>query len=982
MKLLKGGELEGLLTDEEAHFLFPSVWAAQDAQMRYVRAGGAVVGEKFSTIGSLAERIYLLSGEDPLRLGPVGEILLLKRILLQEETSGVLYPGAGKAAVDVLLKAFHRAVRMLRHGAVSPEELEAISRRVRGSLAERISILRRIYLRYLEAMVELGATDEVGYLRGAARRAERLLSEGSLPGRYHLVGFYDISRAQAELLSGLLKGGARLTLYIKEGWNPFTEPLRLQFRRIEEATGVKIPLPLSTGDVRPSVRGVHSHPSVEAELKWAFGRVRRELRAGTPPSSMAIAVREVDTYLGQALLQAERYSIPLSVAPHEGLPLCTIPAVKLIMDLVRAAWLNSPREYVIPLLSSPLLQRWLGVREYPKLELMLRERGFEEGTAQLRRLLEEDESTEGALRLVEIIEELRGGGDLPGRVEILKRTVLELYRVLEGREGGGGWRVVGMEGLSKLHAELARASPHLKKDGGAEELYDLLDKITSLVRVSPLPFSPEGVALCSFREILPLGREKVFFLGLDQELVPAPFKGIPLLSPEEASWLNRALGREVFVTGENHLFQERFLLEAPLSGAGECWLSYRYLDGRERVNLPTPFITGILREHEAKRWSIKEALLPPVDEVEGPGELRLSLLKEVREGREVRGPGVEEIIKGVKKRSEGEIQRREGEALGVYDGVLRDEGVLSELSRWGTDERPLSSVTLEEYGTCPMRFFFRHILGVEPLPEVEAEPTPLTLGTIIHEVLQELFQDFSRVKDASGEELRELLRPLVEKNLCRFREETAHHLRRRLLNPKKGLVAFLEGHLKKMREGGRVPMGVEMEFEAKGERALKLPGGERVAVVGRVDRVDLSREELYVVDYKSGSSYGYRFLDSSHLQLPLYLNVLKELTGRRVGGGEYLFTTYPFRVTSSKPSKLYDDLERSLKYVEVYTRLIREGIFPPLPQDPLQWYTSREVLITPDPDRCRYCPYKDACRIAVSAGRVTLNASEGGGEGG
>ncbi|OYT47847.1 hypothetical protein B6U83_04410 [Thermoplasmatales archaeon ex4484_36] len=36
VKLLKGGELEGLLTDEEAHFLFPSVWAAQDAQMRYV----------------------------------------------------------------------------------------------------------------------------------------------------------------------------------------------------------------------------------------------------------------------------------------------------------------------------------------------------------------------------------------------------------------------------------------------------------------------------------------------------------------------------------------------------------------------------------------------------------------------------------------------------------------------------------------------------------------------------------------------------------------------------------------------------------------------------------------------------------------------------------------------------------------------------------------------------------------------------------
>ncbi|MCD6383101.1 MAG: PD-(D/E)XK nuclease family protein, partial [Thermoplasmata archaeon] len=915
----------------------------------------------------------------PKRLPRAALRRVIKNILLEVEGIENLYPG-GVEVVDVLVDPFLRAITMLRHSSLTPADVERLAGRSADNLSRRLMVLSSVYSRYLEALASLDAVDEVGYLVGAGRRAPEVMD--SIGKEFHLLGFYDLSRAQAHLVKGLLDGGGRVWIRLREGWSPYSEPLRSQFKRLEEVLGRRIPLPLPATSSPSSVLEIHSHPTTLSEVNWALRTVRRLLREGVSPSNIAIAVRELDNYLPQILLRAPRYGVPLTVASHEGLKLSQVPSVKLILDIVKAAALDGPREYMIPIIASPLIRRWLSFSGIEELDMVLRERGYEEGVAFLEEILKEVEDSEGLLRLTDLLRTLRKKRELKKHLEAVMGITEEFFKALEGLDEGGVWGGVNREALSRLYAEMWSLSHLSLGYASASELLDILEDVSESVRVSPFPGGPEGVVVASFRELLPLGRKYVIVLGVDQEYVPQPFRGIPLLSPEEGSWFNRSIGREVFITGDSHIEGERFLLNGVLNSAEGVYLSYRYMDSKGRVNIPSPFIAPLLLRVGEERWSVKESLVPPMEVVEGMDEVLLLLSKGVINQYKEIPDSLKKRFEAILERSRGERERIEGKDLGPFDGVVEDEEILSDLKKWGSDEKPFSSVSLEEYGTCPMRFFFRYVLKIEPLPEVEAEPTPLTFGTIIHSVLEEIFSDYDRLKSMKKEELESLLERLVDERVARFRHTTSHHLKKRLLDGEKGLLAFLTSHLTGLLESGRVPVGTEMEFEALSERALKLPGGGVVSVVGRVDRVDMLGEEIFVVDYKSGSSYGYRFLDSNHLQLPLYLNVLKEIMGKRVGGGEYLFTNYPFRVKGSKQGSLHRDLSLSLKYVETYVNLIRSGIFPPIPEDPLSWAEKEVILLTTSQERCRYCPYKDACRISSSVGRLVRNPAIGGGSGG
>ena len=50
----------------------------------------------------------------------------------------------------------------------------------------------------------------------------------------------------------------------------------------------------------------------------------------------------------------------------------------------------------------------------------------------------------------------------------------------------------------------------------------------------------------------------------------------------------------------------------------------------------------------------------------------------------------------------------------------------------------MSATSLEEYATCPFRFFMHHVLGLEPVdePEEPLELSPLDRGRLYHAVLE------------------------------------------------------------------------------------------------------------------------------------------------------------------------------------------------------------------------------------------------------
>lgn len=178
-------------------------------------------------------------------------------------------------------------------------------------------------------------------------------------------------------------------------------------------------------------------------------------------------------------------------------------------------------------------------------------------------------------------------------------------------------------------------------------------------------------------------------------------------------------------------------------------------------------------------------------------------------------------------------------------------------------ENGLSASAINKFRECPRNFFYTHLLTVRQEDVVEEDIEASTYGTIVHEVLEELFKEEGRLVGVS--EIDEMLvrfesylhrsfekrfpskNYLSGKNLLSF--ETAKHTVKKFLLGEKDLVKS-RGVIK--------IIGLEKSFQK--ELTVKTPLGEVVVKVkGLIDRIDLIGNELRVVDYKTGRIDGLKF---------------------------------------------------------------------------------------------------------------------------
>jgi ATP-dependent helicase/nuclease subunit B len=128
----------------------------------------------------------------------------------------------------------------------------------------------------------------------------------------------------------------------------------------------------------------------------------------------------------------------------------------------------------------------------------------------------------------------------------------------------------------------------------------------------------------------------------------------------------------------------------------------------------------------------------------------------------------------------------------------------------------------------PYQFYARHILKLEALDGLDAEPTPAWQGTLAHRILQRWHDEGGDIRAVALEELRDM---------------GAHPLMRALWQPR--LFAALDWVAETIGTAdGRSVIGVERKAE------MMIDG---VRVYGRADRFDrLPDGTIAVVDYKTG----------------------------------------------------------------------------------------------------------------------------------
>jgi ATP-dependent helicase/DNAse subunit B len=246
-----------------------------------------------------------------------------------------------------------------------------------------------------------------------------------------------------------------------------------------------------------------------------------------------------------------------------------------------------------------------------------------------------------------------------------------------------------------------------------------------------------------------------------------------------------------------------------------------------------------------------------------------------------------------------------------------------------------SPTRIEMYLQCPFQYFGARTLRLKEPPVLPEERLDfLTQGNIVHAVLARWYGE---PRDIEALFLEEFARAVEEKRI-----PPGYHTERLRNSMLEDLQAFAAD--------GRWPVpGVrsltEQEFE--------FPLSGTLTIAGKIDRLDIVDESRgWVTDYKYSRSVKARLKDENLLQAPLYLMAAQRVFGVQPAGMYYVALRGGLEVAGWEdgiPPGFFEHAEaRTLQAVDE----IRQGRVAPDPAD-------RE--------KCRFCDFRDVCRVASSA---------------
>jgi ATP-dependent helicase/DNAse subunit B len=430
-----------------------------------------------------------------------------------------------------------------------------------------------------------------------------------------------------------------------------------------------------------------------------------------------------------------------------------------------------------------------------------------------------------------------------------------------------------------------------------------------LKATSPEPETP-GVRIMRFMDVCGLEPEHLYFGGLRDGDFPSK-PDIDHLMPDS---VRTELG---LVNMEKYLLLQKFNFRRVLSSAKHYYLSYSVMEG-DRLFLPSSFLS----------W--KEEITNPVYGIFSKEE-DLILKK-----KSPRSPIVSDVLT-TDKRS---IQKM----FGMKSSIRVTD--------------------IDAYRACPRKFFIERVLSLKPLEIIKFEMEALTLGTVVHEIMQALlsspFTDLETLALNADNTIDAILSGKP------YEEYWKSVLKETFLS----ILPDLYGLEQQISDDGYVFMGAEVPVNGE-----VLDG---IILKGKIDRIDKkidhrepglnidqkgvpNRPEtssgmpvIELIDYKTGSTQfsGTQILSQgASLQLFLYAALMKSrgMTVDRVGIyslRDLSLSWIPNRRDRKNDRTLEDYVAASLGFLRVTVPDMRNGKFPAQP-------LNEQV--------CRNCPEKPYC---------------------
>lgn len=491
------------------------------------------------------------------------------------------------------------------------------------------------------------------------------------------------------------------------------------------------------------------------------------------------------------------------------------------------------------------------------------------------------------------------------------REKLEEYRTYFSGRGRRGDENLAREygQVYDLVTELfARLTGLLGDEPAERKSYaQILDAGFAEIQVGLIPAAIDQVMVGDITRSRLDGVKVLFFVGVNDGVVPQKKSGGSLLNDRDREFF-KSHRMELAPTAREDGCMQKFYLYLQLSKPEKLLVITYAGRGADGKSLRPSMLLGEVRKLFPDLKTMGGAQVQwPVRTVRDGKELLIRGLKEYRDRRE---PAATAGKDG------GEEARKEQEFLSLYRWFFdspdyqQEVKQLVEAAFYSYEDRGIGraaaralygsilqgSVTrLEQYASCAYAHFLRY--GLELMERDEYELEAVDMGNLFHQSIDSCF----RVMKERGEAWQDLTddkrRLLVKESVTQVVENYGNTIMQ-----SSARCAYMAGRVERMtdrtiwalaeqvKRGDFDPAGFELSFSAVDNlKAMRiaLSGTEELQLRGRIDRMDLCRDEkkLYVkiIDYKSGSTsfdlaalyYGLQ------LQLVVYMDAALEMEQRR-----------------------------------------------------------------------------------------------------
>ncbi|MDD5070805.1 MAG: PD-(D/E)XK nuclease family protein [Candidatus Omnitrophica bacterium] len=272
-----------------------------------------------------------------------------------------------------------------------------------------------------------------------------------------------------------------------------------------------------------------------------------------------------------------------------------------------------------------------------------------------------------------------------------------------------------------------------------------------------------------------------------------------------------------------------------------------------------------------------------------------------------------------------------------------------------------SASRINTYLSCPLQFYYQYVLGLREKDDFLDEPQATTIGTFIHELLEESFLPFKGKKPIIDEPFRKTFFRLCDKKFSTdisSRMKSDSFLLKRIVDLR--LNKFLDNE--KERAVSKI-----ISLEDQRQDAL-FWNDIKILFRYTIDRIDeYSDGRIIIIDYKTGgsnfspkklkdieSAAGDRRLISENIrsfQLPLYYHFFS----RSYLPGKINAALYNIRNLEIKELFLDEDAAYRADFISACLEALNT-IFDELFNVDIPFYPE------PNDRRCQYCPFKLLCR--------------------